>query len=45
MEVTKEKLNKELERIGPESPPDTAVVSCEARAMSKTELLRCHETC
>ena len=45
VEVTNEKVNKELESIGPESPLYTAVVSGEARGMTKAELLRCRETC
>ena len=38
---TKDKIDKELERMGPES----LVVSGEARGMTKNELLRCRETC
>ena len=42
---TKDKIDKELEKMGPESLPDTVVVSGEARGMTEDELLRCRETC
>ena len=42
---TKDKIDKELEKMSPESLPDTVVVSGEARGMTKDELLRCRETC